>query len=174
MIKDVRVFSRDDMHRIIRSDVDWSLRSPWILISIYSSTTGPLLTSDSDLWALADKGCVDVEAFEFHDITKARYDRLCKLYPRSKKNIKLFSEDQARDILAYIDRHKKDDPGTTLVVHCDAGKSRSGAVGLFACRYLGINDRKFIRYHPWIDPNPYVYKTLCSVAELIKKYPWYW
>lgn len=166
MINNIRIFPRYSVKKLISTEATWGLKHPWILISIYSDTTGPLITGDCDLEALTKKGCIDVKTFEFHDVTQKKYIVLKKSYPRAKKQLKLFTENQAKDILEYIDQYKNDSRDIMLVIHCEAGVSRSGAVGLFACRYLGIDVARFRALHPTINPNPHVYDTLCAVSKM--------
>ncbi len=71
----------------------------------------------------------------------------------------LFSEDQAREIIDFILRHKKVE---TLLVHCYGGQSRSRAVGAFAVKMLGGNNS---RYFETGNPNGHVYDTLIKVWQ---------
>ena len=166
MINSIRILPRYSVEKLISTEATWGLRHPWILISIYSDTTGPLIVGEPDIERLKIKGCIDVKAFEFHDITQKKFKALKKSYPKAKKQLKLFTESQAKDMLEYIDKYNNDDRDTMLVIHCEAGVSRSGAVGLFACGYLGIDIVRFRALHPTINPNPYVYDTLCSVSKI--------
>jgi predicted protein tyrosine phosphatase len=115
---------------------------------------------------LASKGCVASESFDFHDITLDEYDQFKKLYHRAEQRFRLFSEEHAHRVLNFINRFKNQDPAIILVVHCAQGISRSGAIGLFACRYLGLDEDRFLVAHPNIRPNSLVYDTLCKASGL--------
>lgn len=66
----------------------------------------------------------------------------------------LFDSSHAAQILDFIEAHKDVD---TLLVHCYAGQSRSMAVGVFAVKLLGGDNRS---YFVKAAPNQHVYKTL--------------
>ncbi len=66
----------------------------------------------------------------------------------------LFDTAQAAQILDFIEAHRDAD---TLLVHCYGGQSRSMAVGAFAVKLLGGDNRRYFEGH---SPNMHVYKTL--------------
>jgi len=66
----------------------------------------------------------------------------------------LFNDEMADQIIGFILAHKSVD---TLLVHCYAGQSRSGAVGAFAVEMLGGDN---IKYFEEGTPNQYVYDVL--------------
>ncbi|MBQ7003911.1 MAG: hypothetical protein IJN57_08120 [Oscillospiraceae bacterium] len=66
----------------------------------------------------------------------------------------LFTAQQAEQILDFIEAHRDAD---TLLVHCYAGQSRSMAVGAFAVKLLGGDNKRYFSEHA---PNMHVYKTL--------------
>lgn len=90
----------------------------------------------------------------------------------------LFNKNQAKKIKLFIDKYEAKYMSThyysALLVHCDAGISRSGAVGLWACRYLGLDEDKFRKDNPRIQPNYYVYDILSKVSGLNKDYESVW
>ncbi len=47
-----------------------------------------------------------------------------------------------------------------MIVHCAAGVSRSGAVGLFVRDYFSLDYSEFKRQNPHIVPNLWVSKVL--------------
>lgn len=70
-------------------------------------------------------------------------------------NIKIMSKRQATIIWRFVLRHV--DSVSTIVVHCEAGFSRSPAVAAAICRCLGHEDRFFFaNFHP----NMHVYRLL--------------
>ena len=52
---------------------------------------------------------------------------------------------KAKQIINFIDKAQEDENDSVLVVHCQAGISRSGAVGTFACDYCGLDYNRFIK-----------------------------
>ncbi len=66
-------------------------------------------------------------------------------------------EKHALGIKAFVDDVK--DQVNTLLIHCDAGQSRSAAVGLSVARYLGLHSiAEEICSIPAYKPNPWVRK----------------
>lgn len=91
--------------------------------------------------------CKGVLTLLFDDIT------------RPVEGAQLFTAEMAEQIIAFIRAHQDAD---TLLVHCYAGQSRSGAVGAFAMHLLGRDNTGLLRSH---DYNPYVYDTLLRTLE---------
>ena len=175
MIQDVLVFSRQEIKDLIETDKIWHLSYPWVLISIFSTGLGfPALIGEYESKILAQKGCLDYLPVDFSDITKVDYDRIKGQYKKSKDRLKLFSKRQARKIIEFIDNFKNDSQDFILAIHCEAGVSRSGAVGVFACRYLNIDLRRFLALHPQVLPNPFVYDTLREVSGMDDCYHRFW
>lgn len=84
----------------------------------------------------------------------------------------LFSEIEAKRILAFLDAIRESTQN--LIIHCGSGVSRSGAVGLFACRKFGLDEREFLADNPRISPNPWVLQLLCETAGLQAEDLEYW
>jgi len=100
----------------------------------------------------ASASCVDVLTLFFDDID------------RSVEGAKLFSAEQAEQIIRFIQKNQSAD---TLLVHCYGGESRSRAVGAFAQEMLGKSSRKLFESG---HPNMHVYDTLKEVfADLSGK-----
>lgn len=71
---------------------------------------------------------------------------------------KPFTEEQAKQVLDFVEGLA---PGTTLYVHCQAGISRSGAIGSFiAENYTNQDKIAWRQRHSWINPNSHVYSLL--------------
>lgn len=95
--------------------------------------------------------------FEFHE------NQFCKgvltLYfddtVKEIEGAKLFDDEQANQIIDFIQTYKKD--VDTLLVHCYGGQSRSRAVGAFAVKMLGGDNSKYFETG---TPNEYVYDVL--------------
>jgi|AntAceMinimDraft_10_1070366.scaffolds.fasta_scaffold103437_2 predicted protein tyrosine phosphatase len=88
------------------------------------------------------------------------------LSPTNKEETKAFTNEQANQIVNFLDSNK----GiiNTLLVHCAAGISRSGAVGRFALDYLNGDREYFKLNNNHILPNGRVLRML-NEAWRIKK-----
>ena len=64
--------------------------------------------------------------------------------------------EQAEKIWQFVD-DQKDRVGGAVVVHCEAGVSRSPAVAAALCKGLGGNDLQFFRRY---QPNMHVYRLM--------------
>ena len=73
--------------------------------------------------------------------------------------IKLMTTRQAGAIWRFVRQHQ--DEIRTLVVHCEAGMSRSPAVAAAICRGLGGDDARFFRD---LQPNLHVYRLVLEAA----------
>jgi len=134
----------------------------WSLISITTTKDETIVDKDK----LKKKGCKDYLECVFSDVTLEEYNRLSK-----HEDITLFSKECALRIIEFIDRNK--DRVDTLVAHCDAGISRSGAVGLFANRFLGLDEKNF-RKDNNVLPNVFVLNTLMETSGLNACYQNFW
>jgi predicted protein tyrosine phosphatase len=71
-------------------------------------------------------------------------------------HVKLMTEDAARQIWAFVQKHKSD--AETLIVHSEHGASRGPAVAAAISKKMGLNEDPFWTAH---QPNRYVYDLLC-------------
>lgn len=138
------------------------------IISIFSYEGDHLITEKFEK-RLKQAGCVDILSLLFGDITNNEAEASLDKDLRTR----LFTSKQARAIINFLD-FLKTKPVKILLIHCDAGISRSGAVGIFACRYFGLNESLFRIENPNIQPNPYVYGTLYRESGLRKSYEDFW
>lgn len=168
MISEVCVRSRSFIEKIITDKVVFE--QPWALISIYRNPGSKLITEER-AEILKECGCEHYLNLCFMDITPEEYDRLHKEYPN--KTLYLFNEGQAKEIIQFIDKiNNLLIP--RLFVHCTAGISRSAAVGLFAIRYLNLNEPDFWKTHSWIAPNYHILDTLLTTSNMKKDYEHFW
>lgn len=79
------------------------------------------------------------------------------------ENLKLMCTAHADLIKMFIDTYK--DRVNSIIVHCTAGISRSGAVGCCLARYLNGDDEYLLATGRYI-PNKHVYKLMCGVLGL--------
>ena len=86
---------------------------------------------------LLPEGFLDALKLEFHDATPNDGEFFNEWDERSsrwgKVKIKLFDEDMANQVMAFLEKHKENN----ILVHCRAGFSRSAAVASFAAELLG-------------------------------------
>lgn len=158
MIKNIKVYPRYLIESYIEKEGTNFPFSNWYLISIYGHDY-PLLTKANEK-IMKNFGLLNSMQFEFWDINEQLYKSIKSRYPDAV----LFNEDIASDIVNFIktiNTHTKD---STLVIHCSAGISRSGAVGTFACDYYGLDYNNFIKSNPYIKANQYVLSLLRKVS----------
>ena len=72
-----------------------------------------------------------------------------------------FNEEHAENIIRFIDYWR--DSVDILLVHCDAGISRSAAVCAAVKRYLGFDDMDIFNSKEY-DPNQLVYTTIQKIT----------
>lgn len=143
------VKSRDNIEEALEKDPE--IINEYNIISIYSWYCESPIKEDR----------YNILKLEFDDIT----ERELQQYP---KGYKLFSEADAERIKDFADSRL--DPEKKLIVHCDAGISRSGAVGFclndYLNNYIESHYRhlaSFLRDNPHIVPNPYISRVLNKV-----------
>lgn len=80
----------------------------------------------------------------------------------------LFQMFQARQIIAMVDRIQLAQEEYELIIHCEAGLSRSAAIALFVAAKTGCDmpNRKWACY-----ANLYVLQVLCELAGLTVDIP---
>ena len=80
--------------------------------------------------------------------------------PTLDRQLTMMSDDQAREIWRFVDRHK--DAVGTVVVHCESGMSRSPAVAAALCASLGGDEAHFFQA---FQPNGHVYRLVRDAAK---------
>jgi predicted protein tyrosine phosphatase len=130
---DVWVYSRAAIERVAAHDV------PHLIVSITSALddVAPVPTNEHTLEVL----------------------RLVFLDVPAHLPVAMTDED-ADTILDAIDRHRA--RLARVIVHCDAGVSRSPAVAIGIARYLGVDDAELCARH---RPNPHVLDTMERATE---------
>ncbi len=135
------------------------------IISICSSEKEVLFTYD----VVKRIGCRNVITMIFADLTAVDY----KIHPLLCTNYPMFSTGMAKTVITFLDNIRNQDIGM-LLIHCDAGISRSGAIGVFAVRYFGMDEKAFRRENRAISPNKLVYDTLAAVSGIRGDYENWW
>ena len=80
-----------------------------------------------------------------------------------------FSDSDAQQIIAFLDRHNKDKDFQELIIHCQAGVSRSHAIALFAAKYYAQDEnlyKKLLEQEGKVyGGNRYVYNKLENIQK---------
>ena len=121
----VRVLSKDHFDTVLpRMRIDNSNVEQQLNYAFISITDG-----DMEDVHYFEKDYRNVLNLEFDDATDEENERRVKF---GQSELLLFTVEQAKRVIEFIEKNKNVE---TLFVHCLAGRSRSGAVGLF------INDK---------------------------------
>jgi hypothetical protein len=157
MISFIKVINRMAIsHMVVHDYIPYG---SWYLISIYADNGKGEFLVRGIPDRVREMGCKDFLSLNFYDATDKE-----NLSEDDKK--KLFSRKQAGEIIEFIDRANKEDCDDVLVVHCDAGISRSGAVGEFLNDYLRLNYWTFLRVNPQVNSNKYVLRLLKEESQI--------
>lgn len=79
----------------------------------------------------------------------------------TQSQLRTFTEKQGKKVIEFLDKIKESkEENITLLLHCFAGISRSGAIGTFAHDYLETDKHSFIMTNPQIRPNSNVLRVL--------------
>jgi len=113
--------------------------------------------------------CENIISLVFADLNENDF----KISPKLIEKHPTFNKKMARKIITFIDTIKKEDI-KLLLIHCDSGVSRSGAVGIFTCRYLKMDEKIFRKEHKNIGPNTLVYDLLIRESGLRGEYQKWW
>ena len=167
MINKILVYPRRVIEKLLDGKIyrDLPIDKSWALISIFGTCGDDILIQDKHHDILKKFNCKDWMSVCFDDITDKTLEGI-EEDNAYYKDLVLIDTVQAKLIVEFLDRVKEN--CEVLVVHCAAGISRSGAVGLFACRYFGLDENDYRGSHPFIHPNFYVVSVL---NDYIKKYP---
>lgn len=107
-----------------------------------------------------DKDYSNVLNLEFDDATDEENERRIKA---GLNELVLFTEQQSKQIIEFIEKNKHVE---TFYVHCLAGQSRSGAVGLFINDLHGEETYfEFANSNPTIKPNYFILALLRRVQN---------
>ncbi len=179
MINEVKVYSRfhiDEIakrHSKCREKFPYRDR-PWYLISIHTDEGYPFLTDDNKK-SLSELGCRDAISLQFWDITDTQATKIMEgKSAHSKKlakDLKLFSSEQAKEVIGFIMSCNQDDEDdAVMTVHCDAGISRSGAIGTFVVDFLRLDYQEFINGNTFLRPNSYMLSVLRRMSGMTPKF----
>ena len=165
MIKKVIIYNRQSMDRLPPYGTESGFQycyAPWSLVSIHGDSR-KFLTPEN-VSKLKELGMRDSLSQEYWDITDdPELVAQLKIY---KPQYILFSQEQAKEVVAFLSKLKDDPIDQILICHCDAGISRSGATGAFACQFFGLDYNEFSEDNPMIHPNRMVLRMLREAAGL--------
>ena len=135
----------------------------WHLISISCPDTPKkinALINERTRGVLKTQRCDKILPLQFDDLRDDQVERCLKhgFTPT------LFTKEQSVQVIDFVEAIHKDNRVCDLVLHCDAGISRSGAIARFTSDYLKIPFRD-----PNILPNRYVLELLWEVIDDRKK-----
>jgi len=122
------------------------VRSSYIVVSIHDTYSPPAKVKKQS-------GLRGLLQLAFDDAEPTRSTELAGTFT-------LMTCQQADEIWKFVEQHK-DDAGA-VIVHCEAGVSRSPAVAAALCKGMGGNDRQFFRKY---QPNMYVYRLMLEAAR---------
>lgn len=165
MINKIIVLSRKEFQSwlILRKKPN-TLFGDWALISIYCTPQVPLITDDV-VPVLKSMDCTNSISLRFADILPYELDRYKGCFDDALDS-DLFNTDHANTIINFIANLKNE---STLVIHCAAGISRSGAVGLFCCHYWDLDIMNYYKTNPEIEPNTHIFNILKKTYEERKR-----
>ena len=101
---------------------------------------------------------LDVLYLHCDDLTEEQFNKM----KEDREEYILFNLNMAQEVKKFIDFHKDI---KNITVHCTAGISRSGAVGVVISKYLNGQDIHLYNKGT-ISPNETVYKYMCEAFNI--------
>ena len=96
------------------------------------------------------KNLVGVLHLPFIDIPPSMIDTTKTVYEQYELDNNAFSKELACSLIEFIDKYKEEYPNINILVHCEAGVSRSQAIGAFLEVYLSQDySNLHERLHDW-------------------------
>ena len=134
------IVGRSELFNILKTTIENDLKNYSII-----SLTEPFQTKSTEL--SLEVNCNDLLQLEFTDIRTERSEEYLKEHSTEIREI---SKSQILEIEKFIIKNKD----TKFIISCDAGISRSAAVGVFLEKILNNNkDIKLIKEHHRYSPN---------------------
>jgi predicted protein tyrosine phosphatase len=141
-----RICSREEVEK-------WNpVGVPHVIISIHTPGSNPANPKQNEFTRA-------VLHLAFHDLDQDPGPAFRAVYGEPA----LMTELQARDVKDFVSQYAWAEfyPIEEIIVHCDAGHSRSPAVAAALSVWLNGDDRLVRKYYT--RPNAYVYRTLLNV-----------
>ena len=96
------------------------------------------------------KNLVGVLHLPFIDIPPSQIEPTKTVYEQYELDNNAFSKELARSLIEFVDNYKEKYPNINVLVHCEAGVSRSQAIGAFLEVYLSQEySNLHERLHDW-------------------------
>lgn len=96
------------------------------------------------------KNLVGVLHLPFIDIPPSQIEPTKTVYEQYELDNNAFSKELARSLIEFVDDYKEKYPSVNVLVHCEAGVSRSQAIGAFLEVYLSQDySNLHERLHDW-------------------------
>ena len=176
MIKSVKIYNRFHMDCLLVTKGSSFPYKHWDLISIHTEPKDLYLTELAQA-ILKRFGMNRGISLRFSDVTDKQYEHIKQTITEKKykdvqkksseifAKIRLFSEQDAKKVINFIDYLQKNVADTILVIHCDAGISRSAAIGTFVTEHCNLDYDAFIKENPFIYSNPYLLDILRRLSN---------
>ena len=146
---EIFVMSRSEVVQYCRE----KQRKPSVIISI----SDPYNVYDNAPFCSPLNRVFDILPLSFCDAAEPGKD----VYGRDVTESEMMTDEDARKVVRFV-RENRD---KRIIVHCDAGISRSAGVAAAISKYLTGNDGRFFRSGEY-DPNMWCYtKTLMTFLE---------
>lgn len=170
MIQKIVVLSEENLEKQLLHHIPGLY---WALISIsgFEKKEGISKIKNFSRAHFESIGCIDQLFLTFGDFGKNEFVNWKKENPTTDASY-LFNEYHAQKIIDFI--KNLDQRIEYLIVQCGAGVSRSGAVGLFANRYLKLDEKEFRKQNSIIRPNEHVLAVLMQKSGLRDEYENFW
>lgn len=157
MINKVKVLCKAQMKDFIENDLFGYIKNNKVAVISIIDTDSP------DLFG-PDISNENVLTLHFDDITPKMAIQF-NSDQDSERKIRAMSFKQGSEIINFINSKQEYESNFELFVHCSAGISRSGAVGLFVNQYLNLDESEFYSNNPQILPNYWVENVLWNVVS---------
>lgn len=149
MIKRVIVLSHEAMEEFVGANAERKR-------TVMPSTEHGYISILAPHWAkIFKKNSDHVITLVFDDISREYPDTLVE-----GRILTLFSDDQAKQLIDFVEEFNKRPTDDTMYVHCRQGVSRSGAVGTFINEICELDSSQFNSDNPQLKPNPHVLNLL--------------
>lgn len=131
------------------AETDNPIKNNHIVVSVYTIGDEPPKIVRNDFTK-------DIIQLAFDDLDRDSWgDATEKYFGRAPI---LFNESMAQQIIDFVGKY----PDALVVVHCDAGISRSSGIAAALCKYYNSDDN-WIFDDPRYSPNMLVYSTLLKL-----------
>lgn len=170
MFRQIYAVPRMVVRNLITHHKRGDIQTRSILISIFTDLNQRLITQESHRELLRTYGFVDWLELAFIDVTPGDFAQYISVRGDAAGH-QLFSHEQAGLIRNFVDKYKNEDMDR-LLIHCDAGQSRSGAIAAWAYYYLNrhglvtFTPDKFWASNKDISPNPFVARMMCEASGM--------